>query len=263
MKKFADAHRSYRSFAVGDWVFLKLQPYRQISVSSCKPHKLSPKYYGPYQVLEKIGEVAYKLALPAQTKIHHVFHVSQLKKRMGIDVALQVDFPTYVTEESYWDLVKRFPAFDLETKSKLRGENFSGAGARIEVDTQAENRRRQQSRNCLEVLIADGHTEVCVFLPSESMAAENQKNSTKSLTNFLLNGDNYLQWARIVKLALGGESKLEHILGRVKSVDETLETEGKDVEWAVNDLRVMSWILNSMEPKTYGIFAYANTAKEL
>lgn len=67
-----------------------------------------------------------------------------------------------------------------------------------------------------------------------------EEKSSKSLVNFLLNGDNYLNWARAIRLALGGQSKLEHILGRTKSsgkdplTDE--EKQRKEVEWEMNDL---------------------------
>lgn len=67
---------------MGDWVFLKLQPYRQLSVAVRRYLKLSHKYC-PYQVIERVGEVAYKLALPQESKVHHVFHISLLKKKVG------------------------------------------------------------------------------------------------------------------------------------------------------------------------------------
>jgi hypothetical protein len=68
MKQQADQHRSERSFEVGDWVFLRLQPYKPMSLKQAKKdNKLSPKYYGPYKVLQKIGTMTYKLELPASS----------------------------------------------------------------------------------------------------------------------------------------------------------------------------------------------------
>lgn len=73
MKQLADRHRSDRDFNVGEWVYLKLQPYRQQSVESRVNQKLVAKYYGPYQVLKKVGKVAYTLQLPVTSKIHPLF----------------------------------------------------------------------------------------------------------------------------------------------------------------------------------------------
>jgi hypothetical protein len=83
MKKFADSHRTERSFKVGDMVYLKMRPYRETTLGLRNSLKLTSKWYGPFRVLQKIGKVAYQLQLPEGTQIHNVFHVNQLKKHLG------------------------------------------------------------------------------------------------------------------------------------------------------------------------------------
>uniref|UniRef100_A0A2N9J200 Integrase catalytic domain-containing protein n=1 Tax=Fagus sylvatica TaxID=28930 RepID=A0A2N9J200_FAGSY len=85
MKSQADKHRLERSFQVGEWVFLRLQPFRQKSVSR-KHGKLAARFYGPFQIVEKVGAVAYRLELPEEAQIHNVFHVSCLKPKLGQSV---------------------------------------------------------------------------------------------------------------------------------------------------------------------------------
>jgi hypothetical protein len=79
MKNQADKHRSDRQFVVGDEVLLKLQPYVQSSLVVRPTAKISLKYFGPYKVLARVGAAAYRLQLPPESKIHNVFHVSQIK----------------------------------------------------------------------------------------------------------------------------------------------------------------------------------------
>ena len=93
MKCQADQHRREASFLVGDYVYLKLQPYRQTSVAFRSSMKLAPRFFGPYKVIAKVGPVAYKLALPLGSQIHDVFHVSLLKKHLGPVTATSTQLP--------------------------------------------------------------------------------------------------------------------------------------------------------------------------
>ena len=102
MKQQVDQNRSEHQFQEGDQVFLWLQPYKQTSLKDKGCQKLSPKFYGPYQVLQCIGEVAYKLTLPPTAKIHPVFHVSCLKKVIGNNCRIQTSLPKLDEEGSIW-----------------------------------------------------------------------------------------------------------------------------------------------------------------
>ncbi|MCH91013.1 transposon Tf2-1 polyprotein, partial [Trifolium medium] len=98
MKFQADKKRIDVVLEVGDLALVKLQPYRQISVGTRLNHKLSLKYFGPFVVLAKIGNVAYKLALPSTARIHPVFHISQLKKFCGTEATPYYPLPIHTDE---------------------------------------------------------------------------------------------------------------------------------------------------------------------
>ncbi|PRQ35065.1 putative RNA helicase [Rosa chinensis] len=95
-----DKKHTEREFGVGDWVYLKLQPYKQHSMHKGEFHKLSQRYYGPFQVVERVGKVAYRLQLPVTAKIHDVFHVSLLKKKLGDLISAQPQLPHIIDPEN-------------------------------------------------------------------------------------------------------------------------------------------------------------------
>ena len=76
---YADKHRVHKEFSVGDHVYLRVRE-RKSSLKVGSYAKLSPRYCGPFEMLERIDPTTYRLALPASTRDHNVFHVSFLKK---------------------------------------------------------------------------------------------------------------------------------------------------------------------------------------
>jgi hypothetical protein len=83
-KNYVDKGISHREFKVGDHVFLKVKAnIRSLKLGNCS--KLAARYCGQFEILERIGPVAYMIAFPASMSVHNVFHVSLLKKYISDD----------------------------------------------------------------------------------------------------------------------------------------------------------------------------------
>jgi hypothetical protein len=96
-KSYADQKRRHLEFQVGDHVYLKVKARKSsLKLGNCA--KMAPRFCGPFEILARIGPVAYQLALPANLRIHNVFHVSLLKK--------YIHDPTHMID---WNLVQVEP----------------------------------------------------------------------------------------------------------------------------------------------------------
>ncbi|GKA66432.1 hypothetical protein Tco_0766240 [Tanacetum coccineum] len=113
-KSYADKRRKPLEFSVGDYVLLKVSPWKGV-VCFGKKGKLAHRFVGPFEIIEKVGPVAYQLDLPAELNgVHDTFHVSNLKKCLAnptLKVPLeeiQVDDKLNFVEEPIESLEREF-----------------------------------------------------------------------------------------------------------------------------------------------------------
>ncbi|KAJ0927013.1 putative nucleotidyltransferase, Ribonuclease H [Helianthus annuus] len=118
-KSYADKRRKALEFSVGERVLLKVSPWKGV-VRFGKKGKLAPRYVGPFKILERIGTVAYKLELPEElSRIHPVFHVSNLKKCLA-DENLHVPLEDIEIDESMHFVERPVEIMDREEKRLKR-----------------------------------------------------------------------------------------------------------------------------------------------
>ena len=89
-KRYTDLKRTPREFQVGDHVYIKVKAKKSTLILG-KYKKLTSRYCGPFEILAKVGPVAYQLVLPPSIKVNNVFHVSILKKYVH-DVSHVIDW---------------------------------------------------------------------------------------------------------------------------------------------------------------------------
>ena len=120
-KSYTDKRRRDLEFEVGDFVYLKVSPIRGLRRFKVKG-KLSPRYIGPFKIIDRKGEVAYQLELPERlSDVHNVFHVSQLKKRIRVPEEEQLHLDDWNVQEdlTYTErLVKILDRLERVTRRK-------------------------------------------------------------------------------------------------------------------------------------------------
>ncbi|GJW82725.1 putative nucleotidyltransferase, ribonuclease H [Tanacetum coccineum] len=118
-KSYADNRRKPLEFEVGDKVLLKVLPWKGV-MHFGKKGKLAPRYVGPFEILERIGPVAYRLRLPKElSEVHDTFHVSNLKKCLA-DANLHVPLDEIEVDKTLHFVEKPVEIMDREVKTLKR-----------------------------------------------------------------------------------------------------------------------------------------------
>ncbi|GJW48709.1 putative reverse transcriptase domain-containing protein [Tanacetum coccineum] len=120
-KSYADNRRKLLEFDVGDRVMLKVSPWKGV-VHFGKKRKLEPRYVGPFEILERIGPVAYRLRLPKELSgVHDTFHVSNLKKCLA-DASLHVPLDEIKVDKTLHFVEEPVEIMNREIKSLKRSK---------------------------------------------------------------------------------------------------------------------------------------------
>ncbi|XP_012837665.1 PREDICTED: uncharacterized protein LOC105958204 [Erythranthe guttata] len=140
-QKYANKRRRDLEFNVGDHVFLKVAPLKGIMRFGNRG-KLSPRYIGPFEILNRIGTQAYRLALPPHlSRIHNVFHVSMLQKYLpNPDHVLEFEPIELSPNLSFIEEPVQNSEIKKSALSKFFGKNHSPDEATWELEDEIESR---------------------------------------------------------------------------------------------------------------------------
>ncbi|XP_068486442.1 uncharacterized protein [Phaseolus vulgaris] len=121
-KCYADKRRRPLEFSTGEHVFFRVTPFTGVR-RALKSKKLTPKFIGPYQILRRIGPMAYEIALPPPlANLNNIFHVSQLRKYVP-DPSHILESDSIQVKENLTFEVKPIRILDSQVK-QLRGRSI-------------------------------------------------------------------------------------------------------------------------------------------
>ncbi|XP_073030766.1 uncharacterized protein [Primulina eburnea] len=198
-KSYADNRRRPLEFEVGNHVFIKIAPLKGITRFGRKG-KLSPRFICPFEILDSIGERAYRAALPPDLdRVHNVFHVSMLRK--------YISNPSHVLRHEALDLMpnltyQEVPIQILDRKVKLLRNKEIGI---IKILDRKVKLLRNKEIGIIKILWRNQLVEEATWEPEEGMkqrypelfAQTNQMDTSfasAALRPPVLNGTNYSLW---------------------------------------------------------------------
>ncbi|KAK8990065.1 hypothetical protein V6N11_008582 [Hibiscus sabdariffa] len=168
LKAYADTKRRDIRYEVGDTLFLNVSPWKKV-LRFGKKGKLSPRYIGPFEVLEKVGPVAYRLALPPEfDKIHNFFHVTMLRR------------------------YRSDPSHVLEPKEVELNPDLSYEEEPVQILDREVKRLRNKNVSLVKVLWRNHKVEEATWEPEETMRTQYPylfDSGKNSMTNSLFNGE--------------------------------------------------------------------------
>ena len=153
MKLTANTKRREVTYQPGDWEMLKLHSYRQVSAKWAQATwgKLAKRFYRPFQVLERIGPVAYRLKLSKEAHIHSVFHCSLLKTFKGSpDCILKAELPSQFVQpdDTSWENWEQLcEDYHLEDKVNFQGPTDDTKEEEITSRGKKDIQTRMQKHN--------------------------------------------------------------------------------------------------------------------
>ncbi|KAK8672344.1 hypothetical protein V6N13_110717 [Hibiscus sabdariffa] len=169
-KAYADTKRRDILYEVGDKVFLKVSPWKKV-LRFGKKGKLSPRYIGSFEVLEKVGHVAYRLELPPEfDKIQNVFHVSMLRR------------------------YRSDPSHVLEPEEVELNPDLSYEEEPVQILDREVKRLRNNNVSLVKILWRNHKVEEATWEPEETMRTQYPyllDSGKNSWTNSLLRGENF------------------------------------------------------------------------
>nr|GEY65279.1 putative reverse transcriptase domain-containing protein [Tanacetum cinerariifolium] len=145
-KSYADLKHKPMEFQVEDKVMLKISPWKGV-VRFGKWMKLNPRYVGPFKVLERFRDVAYKLDLPEElSRVHNTFHVSNLKKCYA-DEPLAVPFDGLHVDDKLHFVEEPVEIMDCEVKRLKASRDYRPRGQTVEAEPYSDHQDQEKEDN--------------------------------------------------------------------------------------------------------------------